>query len=102
MRLMRLSKVREPEGGHPSSGHLFSSIVSERTRLSKTETNKSGCRNTSRLQLARQHRGVAKRHRAQPVIFARGGALECDVPGTSSLVDLTSSGPLNVDHAELE
>jgi DNA-binding NtrC family response regulator len=36
------------------------------------------------------------------VIFARGGALEFDVPGTASLVDLTSLGRRNVDQAEPE
>jgi DNA-binding NtrC family response regulator len=36
------------------------------------------------------------------VIFARGGALEFDVPGASSSVDLTSFGPPDVDQAEPE
>jgi transcriptional regulator with GAF, ATPase, and Fis domain len=36
------------------------------------------------------------------VIFARGGALEFDVPGTACSVDLTSLGPRNVDQAEPE
>jgi len=36
------------------------------------------------------------------VIFARGGALEFDVPGTGSLVDLTAFGPPAVDQAEPE
>ena len=34
------------------------------------------------------------------VIFARGGALDFDVPGTGSSVDLTSFGPRDVDQAE--
>ena len=34
------------------------------------------------------------------VILARGGALEFDVPGTSSSVDLTSFGPRKVDRSE--
>jgi DNA-binding NtrC family response regulator len=34
------------------------------------------------------------------VIFARGGALEFDIPGTGSLVDLTSFGPPDIDQAE--
>ena len=36
------------------------------------------------------------------VIFSRGGALEFDVPGTGSLVDLTAFGPPAVDQAEPE
>jgi DNA-binding NtrC family response regulator len=36
------------------------------------------------------------------VILAQGGALEFDVPGTSSSVDLTSFGPRKVDRSEAE
>jgi len=36
------------------------------------------------------------------VIFAQGGALDFDVPGTSSLLDLTSFEPLDVEQAEPE
>jgi DNA-binding NtrC family response regulator len=36
------------------------------------------------------------------VIFARGGALEFDLPGTGSSVDPTSFGPRDVDQAESE
>jgi DNA-binding NtrC family response regulator len=36
------------------------------------------------------------------VIFARGGALEFDVPGTGSSLDLSSLGPRDVDQVEPE
>jgi len=36
------------------------------------------------------------------VIFARGGALEFDVPGTGSSIDLASFGPRDVDQVEPE
>jgi transcriptional regulator with GAF, ATPase, and Fis domain len=36
------------------------------------------------------------------VIFARGGALDFDVPGTGTSVDLTSFGPRRVDQSEPE
>ena len=36
------------------------------------------------------------------VIFARGGALDFDVPGTGTSVDLSSLGPRKVDQSEPE
>ena len=56
---LKVAALRERKEDIPLLATHFSRIVGERTRLSETETNPSGHRNSARLRLARQHPGAA-------------------------------------------
>ena len=62
---LKVAALRERKEDIPLLANAFRRIVGERTRVSETETNPSGHRNSPRLRLARQHPRAAKRHRTR-------------------------------------